>query len=92
MVFGLVLFLITFALIFAGVLVSGGLGYGLYALSDSWILAVIAGLPIFLVILIIPTAIVKGIYLVFESSAWTLAYRDVARGAGQTAIEPLPAP
>jgi len=49
-VFGLVLFLITFALIFAGVVVGGGLGYGLYALSDSWFLAMIAGLPIFLVI------------------------------------------
>ena len=49
--------------------------------------AVHAGLPIFLVILIIPTAIVKGIYLVFESS-WTLAYRDVAKGAGETAVHP----
>lgn len=90
-VFGLVLFLITFALIFAGVVIGGGLGYGLYALSDSWILALVAGLPIFLVIMIIPTAIVKGIYLVFESSAWTLAYRDVVKDAGQNAVEPLPA-
>lgn len=77
--FAMVFIPITFALIFAGVVVGGGLGYSLYALSDSWILAVIAGLPIFLVIMIIPTAIVKGIYLVFESSAWTLAYRDVAK-------------
>ena len=51
----------------------------------------VAGLPIFLVIMIIPTAIVKGIYLVFESSAWTLAYRDVAKRTKPASSELLPA-
>jgi hypothetical protein len=38
----------------------------------------LAGLPIFMLILSVPLIIVQGIYLVFESSAWTLVYRDLA--------------
>lgn len=62
-------------------LVGGGLGFGLgyavYALTNSIGWAVLAGLPIFLVILGIPLLLVQGVYLVFESSAWTLVYRDL---------------
>lgn len=54
-----------------------GLGYAVYALTDSIGWAVLAGLPIFFVILSIPLLLVQGVYLVFESSAWTLVYRDV---------------
>jgi hypothetical protein len=54
-----------------------GLGYAVYALTNSIGWALLAGLPIFLVILSIPLLLVQGVYLVFESSAWTLVYRDL---------------
>ena len=54
-----------------------GLGYAVYALTNSIGWAVLAGLPIFIVILSIPLILVQGVYLVFESSAWTLVYRDL---------------
>lgn len=57
--------------------VGGGIGYGLYAFTDSVGWAVLAGLPIFLVIISVPLIFVQGVYLVFESSAWTLVYRDL---------------
>ncbi len=79
---------IVLALALAGVAAGGGLGYALVALTDSWVWAVVFGLPIFLVIVAIPMAIVQGIYLVFESTAWTLAYRQVAASGEPTVVVP----
>ena len=67
-----------------------GLGYAVYALTNSVGWALLAGLPIFLVILSIPLLLVQGVYLVFESSAWTLAYRD-PRPALEPGQEVIPA-
>jgi hypothetical protein len=47
---------------------------------------VLVGLPIFILILSVPLLIAQGVYLVFESSAWTLAYRDLASGSAPGAI------
>jgi hypothetical protein len=51
---------------------------------------VLVGLPIFILILSVPLLIAQGVYLVFESSAWTLAYRDLRPGLEQT-LEVVPA-
>ena len=48
----------------------------------------VVGLPIFLLFFAVPLLIVQGIYLVFESSAWTLAYRNVAASAEPVAAVP----
>ena len=68
------------------VAVGGGIGYALYAVTQSVGWAIAVGLPPFLLITIVPLTVVQGIYLVFESSAWTLTYREVAaaRSADQS--------
>lgn len=68
------LILLLFAI--AGAL-GGGLGYAVYSLSDSVPWAIVVGLPIFLLVLGIPLTFVSGLYEVFKSSVWTLAYREV---------------
>ena len=44
--------------------------------TTPWIVAAIIGVPIFLVAVIIPGALIGGWQKVFSSSAWTLTYRE----------------
>ena len=76
--FGLVMVPIVFAIMMVALAVGGGLGYGLFRLTDSAVWAVIFGLPLFLLIMLVPLVLIQGVYLVFESSTWTLTYREVA--------------
>lgn len=55
----------------------GGLGWLVYRLTDAAPWAVALGLPIFILILLIPLSLVGGLYTVFTHNAWTLTYRDV---------------
>ncbi len=75
--FAVVLIPVVIGLSLLGGAIGFGLGYAVYSLTNSPGWAVLAGLPIFLVILSIPLLLVQGVYLVFESSAWTLVYRDL---------------
>ncbi len=52
-----------------------------------WILAVIAGLPIFILVFAIPALFLGGLVEVFRSSVWTLTYRELR---GLEAAEPEP--
>ena len=80
--FGLVMLPIFFVVIMLALAVGGGLGYALFRLTDSVLWAAFVGLPPFLLIMLVPLMFIQGIYLVFESSTWTLTYREVAgRGA-----------
>jgi hypothetical protein len=93
---GLLFFVVTLplliALIFIGVAIGGGLGWALYTLTDSVALGVLTGLPLFLAILIIPMSLARGIYLTWETSTWTLAYREVTGAATpQAAVAPVEA-
>jgi hypothetical protein len=85
--FGLVMLPIFFFVIMLALAVGGGLGYALFRLTDSVLWAVFVGLPPFLLIMLVPLMLIQGVYLVFESSTWTLTYREV--GAPQ-ATETLP--
>jgi hypothetical protein len=42
-----------------------------------WIIAIAVGLPIFLVMVIVPIGFVGGLYETFKSSTWTLTFREV---------------
>ena len=42
-----------------------------------WIMGILAGLPIFIVVMISPILFVSGLIQVYLSSVWTLAYRDL---------------
>jgi hypothetical protein len=84
--FALVLLAVVIALLVAGAAVGAAAGFGLYAITRSIALGILAGLPLFLLILIVPIGVIKGIYLTWESSTWTLAYRDVV---GRLAAAPV---
>jgi hypothetical protein len=75
--FGLVMLPIFFVVIMLALVVGGGLGYALFRLTDSVLWAAFVGLPPFVLIMLVPLVFIQGVYLVFESSAWTLTYREV---------------
>ena len=80
--FGLIMLPIFVVVFMLALAVGGGLGYALFRLTDSVLWAAIVGLPPFLLLTLVPLMLIQGIYLVFESSTWTLTYREVAgRGA-----------
>ncbi len=67
---------IILLLVVAGII--GGVPAGLIFLaSQSWVAAVVVGLPLFLIVLIPAAAFMEGLYQVYQSSTWTLAYRQV---------------
>ncbi len=67
--------------------------------ATPWIVAAIVGLPIFIVVMAIPLAFLGGLTQTFQSSTWTLTYRELlaleaARqepGGGDQPPAPLPA-
>jgi hypothetical protein len=67
--------------------------------AAPWVAAILVGLPIFIVILAIPLAVLGGLAQTFQSSTWTLTYRELlALEATPPALEgsdlppaPLPA-
>jgi len=48
-----------------------------YLVAQSWIGAAIAGVPLFLLVLIVLGSAVESVYLVYQSTVWTLAYLDI---------------
>jgi len=42
-----------------------------------WIMGALAGIPIFIVVLISPMLFVSGLVEIYKSNMWTLAYRDL---------------
>jgi hypothetical protein len=54
-----------------------------------WIMGALAGLPIFIVVMISPILFVSGLVEVYMSSIWTLAYRDLKVMEHQVQ-EPIP--
>jgi hypothetical protein len=53
-----------------------------------WILAGAVGLPIFLLVLVIPLLFLGGLWQVYRSSVWTLTYRELR---AMEAVQPAPA-
>jgi hypothetical protein len=87
--FGLVMIPIAIAVIMVALAVGGGLGFALFRLTDSVLWAALFGLPPFLLIMLVPLTFIEGIYLVFESSTWTLTYREVAAPQITSAVSNL---
>lgn len=81
-VWGIIKIPVIIVLVVAAVL-AGGVPAGLiYLISQSWIPAVVVGVPLFLIVLIPTMAFVEGLFQVYHSSVWTLAYRQVAERHG----------
>ncbi len=82
LVFGLVFLVLLLVVLVIAAAVGGGIGLAVHTLTQSVGWAVALGVPLFLLILIVPTVFVQGLWLVFESSVWTLTYREVAIARG----------
>ena len=59
------------------ILLVGSLARQVMALATAWILAGALGVTIFILVLTVPLAILGGLREVFQSSTWTLAYREL---------------
>lgn len=77
---------VVLLLVLAAGLLGGGVGAGLYFLLNAvatgaaaWGWGIGMGLFFFILLLSIPLTILSGIFLVYRSSVWTLAFRDVTR-------------
>ncbi len=90
----------VFILLLLAAVVLGGLPALLVGVITSlftqgalpWIVAALVGLPIFLLVLIVPGSFVGGLYQTFISSTWTLTYREVVALGGARPAEPAPTP
>jgi len=51
----------------------------LYVLARTWVWPLLVGLPLGLVTLLIPLLFLSGLYLTYQSTVWTLAYREMKR-------------
>jgi hypothetical protein len=102
-----ILLIPVFVLLLAVAAIGGGLpallAYGIVGLMTQgaapWIAAAVVGVPIFIVVMFIPLTVLSGWKQTFESSTWTLTYRELlaleaARPApgGDEPPAPLPEP
>ncbi len=83
--YGLAVLVLALVVILLAALIGGGLGYGIYAATRSIPWGVVAGVPVFALIVFAPLVFVEGLFQTFYSSAWTLAYRQVVRPTPQVA-------
>jgi hypothetical protein len=74
-----VLLLLPSAGIAAGgtALALGGLAQGVWQGAGPWIAAAVVGVTLFLALLLVPLQLLAGILEAFQSSAWTLTYRQL---------------
>jgi len=56
-----------------------------------WLMGALAGLPVFIVVMISPMLFVSGFVEIYKSCIWTLAYRDL-KALKVTAPAPVPLP
>ncbi len=80
--YGLVFLVILAAVVAVAAAVGGGIGLAVHTLTHSVGWAVAVGLPLFAVIVLVPSVFLQGLWLVFESAAWTLIYRELAAAKG----------
>lgn len=103
--FGLLMIPVFFILAMLGGIAGGipgllaGLGTSLFTHGVTpTIVGVLVGLPFFLVVLIIPMALIGALYQVFTSAVWTLTYRELvaleggALAAPAVPVTPVPLP
>lgn len=80
--YGMASIVLVFILVGIGLAVGFGIGLPLYAVTKSVGWAVAMGMLPFIAILAVPLIFVQGLWLTFESSAWTLAYREISGAKG----------
>ena len=91
--FSLILSPVHFLLLAAGGVLAGlpglliGLLTSLFAQGIApWIAGIIVAAPILFIVIIVPILFTSGLFQVFSSSAWTLAYRDLQASAAAPSV------
>ena len=84
-----VVLLVLLAMVLAGVpaLLAGGLSSLAFEGPLPWIVGAAVGIPIFILMLVVPMLFLGGLIEVFKSSVWTLTYREVR---ALESVEPEP--
>ena len=84
--------LVMVPVLIVGVIVAsvvGGVPAGLaYLISRSWVAAVVVGLPLFLIVFVPAVAYVQGLFELYQSTTWTLAYRETMARHGELLVAP----
>jgi hypothetical protein len=75
----IVLLLVLLGGVVAGVpaLLVGWLASLAFKETVPWVLATVVGLPIFILVLVVPLTVLDGVMKVFQSTTWTLTYREL---------------
>ncbi len=74
-------------------LLVGGLASLTFEGAVPWIVGAVVGLPIFILVVVVPGLFLGGLAEVFRSSVWTLTYREVrALEEGESEAKALPGP
>ena len=66
----------------------GGLAQGFWQGAAPWMAAAVTGVTVFLTLLLVPLQLLGGILEAFQSSAWTLTYRQL-RGLEHAVAAPM---
>jgi len=66
-------------LVIAGVpaLIVGGLASVFFKETVPWVLATVVGIPLFILVLVVPLTFLDGLMKAFQSTTWTLTYREL---------------
>lgn len=67
--------------------VAGGPGWLIYKATESLGAALLWGIPVGLVLFVVPLAFVGGLYLIFQASVWNQVYRQFV---DRTSLAPAP--
>lgn len=81
LLFAILLIPVLLIVIMITALVAGGPGYLIYEATGSLAGALLWGIPVGLVVLILPLSFVNGLYLIFQSSVWNQVYTQLAARA-----------
>lgn len=87
---GMVSIILAIIIILLALLIGGIPGLIGYMLTQNVVVAIIAGVPLFLIVLVIPLTFVTGLYLIFQSAVWTLVFRHLTGADTPTIIEAEP--
>ena len=74
----------------AAALVGGIPALLVYLISESWLGAALAGGPLALLVLMVLVSAAQGLYLIFQSAMWTLAYLRLKPGSSIVETEKEP--
>ncbi len=77
----IVMFAAIILLILLGVMIGAVPALAAYLLTQEPMAALLAGVPVFLVMVILPAIFISGLTMVYQSTAWTLIFREIQSGA-----------